>query len=369
MFTSSSAGLPEKKAGRRTPIRLGTALIAAVGLLLGPLALAASATTTPHATTPVQGSYVPVTPFRITDTRTSSGAPNAGMTLAAAGTLNVQVTGLGTVPAGASAAVLNVTAVDPTASGFLTVFPEGTTMPLVSSLNFTPGVNVANLVTVPLSSAGGVSIYNSAGSTNVVVDAEGYYTSTPSINGSGLYNAISPVRALGTLQHGATVAANTSVPVTVTGTLIGVPATATAVVANVTAAFGTASSFLTVYPAGVTMPTASNLNFVADQVVASFIEAHVALGIAANKILRTDGGRKLLDLVLLAGILMPKNDLSVHGLILLSQEQLRFAPQQIRRGEALRGTSQLLVCRNANSFGDTHHIPRIHVVSTKKTEG
>ena len=62
------------------------------------------------------------------------------MTLTAAGTLNVQVTGVyGTVPAGASAAVLNVTAVDPTASGFLTVFPEGTTMPTVSNLNFTPG--------------------------------------------------------------------------------------------------------------------------------------------------------------------------------------------------------------------------------------
>ena len=73
---------------------------------------------------------------------------------------NVQVTGLGTVPAGASAAVLNVTAVDPTAAGFLTVFPAGITMPTVSNLNFTPGVIVANLVTVPLSSAGMVSIFN-----------------------------------------------------------------------------------------------------------------------------------------------------------------------------------------------------------------
>ena len=74
------------------------------------------------------------------------------------------------------------------------------------------------------------------------------------------------------------VAANTSVPVTVTGTLTGVPATATAVVANVTAAFGTASSFLTVYPAGVTMPTASNLNFVADQVVANRVTVGVGTG-------------------------------------------------------------------------------------------
>ena len=276
MFRSTREGAIEEKAGRRMPIRLGTALIAALGMLLGPLALAASATTAPHATTPAMGTYVPVTPFRITDTRPSSGQPNAGKTLTATATLNVQVTGLGTVPAGASAAVLNVTAVSPTASGFLTVFPRGITMPTVSNLNFTPGATVANLVTVPLSATGMVAIYNHAGSTNVVVDVDGYYTSTPSGNGSGLYDSMSPVRALGNLQLGAPVAANTSVPVQVTGTLTGVPATATAVVANVTAAHGTAPSYLTVYPAGVTtVPTASNVNFVARQAVANRVTVGV----------------------------------------------------------------------------------------------
>ena len=34
-------------------------------------------------------------------------------------------------------------------------------MPTVSNLNFAPGVIVANLVTVPLSATGGVSIFNS----------------------------------------------------------------------------------------------------------------------------------------------------------------------------------------------------------------
>jgi hypothetical protein len=224
------------------------------------------------------GSYVPVTPFRITDTRANSGQPNAGKTLAAAATLNVQVTGLGTVPAGASAAVLNVTAVNPTAAGFLTVFPAGIAMPTVSNLNFTPGVIVANLVTVPLSAAGMVSIFNHAGNTNVVVDVDGYYTSTPSTNGTGLYNSMSPVRALGNLQLGAPVAANTSVPVTVTGTLTGVPATATAVVVNVTAAHGTAPSYLTVYPAGAaSVPTASSVNFIAGQAIANRVTVGVGL--------------------------------------------------------------------------------------------
>src|ERR1039458_5468853 len=216
MFRSSSS--PRQGANMRT-IRLGGALIAVLGMLLGPLAIAASASVAPHAATPVMGSYVSVTPFRITDTRPNSGQPNAGKALTAADTLPVQVTGVGTapVPAGASAAVLNVTAVNPTASGFLTVFPAGTTMPTVSNLNFRPGVTVANLVTVPLSSSGVVSIFNHAGSTNVVVDVDGYYTSTPLTNGSGLYNPLSPTRVLGSLQLGSAIGPNTSLPVTVAG--------------------------------------------------------------------------------------------------------------------------------------------------------
>jgi hypothetical protein len=175
-----------------------------------------------------------------------------------------------------------VTVTNPTDAGFLTVFPEGETpMPTVSNLNFSSGETVANLVTVPLSATGGVTIYNSAGSTDVVADVEGYYTSTPSTNGSGLYNAISPVRVLGALSFGAPVAANTSVPVTVTGTLTGVPATATAVVANVTAEGATLPSFLTVYPAGATMPVASNLNFPA-QAKNVAIANRVKIGIGTN---------------------------------------------------------------------------------------
>jgi hypothetical protein len=192
-----------------------------------------------------------------------AGTVSTSVPIAAAATLNVQVTGTTLpVPAGASAAVVNVTAVNPTANGFLTVFTEGlATTPLVSNVNFTIGMNVANLVTVPLSATGGISIFNSAGTTGVDVDVEGYYTSTPSTTGSGLYNSISPVRALGTLAVGTAIAGGTSVPVTVAG-ITGVPANATAVVVNVTAEHSTLPSFLTVYPAGAaSVPTASNLNF------------------------------------------------------------------------------------------------------------
>lgn len=274
------------RGGVRLP-RLGIGLLAAAGLLglgLSSMGAVSAHTQTLKATTSAAGgSYVAVTPFRVADTRPNSGQPYAGMTLGAQQTLNVQVTGMGNVPAGAAAAVLNVTAVDPTAAGFLTVFPEGTTMPTVSNLNFAAGDTVPNLVTVGLSSSGMVSIYNSAGSTNVVVDVDGYYTSAAASNGSGLYNPLSPTRVMGTLQSGQAVGPNSVAAVTVAGSSAtdGVPANATAVVVNVTAAHATAPSFLTVYPAGNTTPLASNLNFGAqmpNQAIANRVTVGVGSG-------------------------------------------------------------------------------------------
>src|SRR6266849_1766706 len=124
------------------------------------------------------GQFVPLVPARITDTRAASGQTNAGKTLAAGTTLNVQVAGLGGVPiTGFSAVVLNVTAVDQTANGFFTVFPKGTPLPTASNLNWTPGQTVPNRVIVPLvPGVGQVSIYNGLGSADAIVDVNGYFT-------------------------------------------------------------------------------------------------------------------------------------------------------------------------------------------------
>jgi hypothetical protein len=258
--------------------RLGFSLVAGVGLLAGGLASfgSVSAHTTPsNSALTSAGSYVSVTPYRVADTRTSSA-------LAGGATLNVQVAGAASgVPVGAAAAVLNVTAVNPTAAGFLTVFPAGTTMPTVSNLNFAAGTIVPNLVTVGLSASGAVSVYLNTGSTNVVVDVEGYYTST--VAASGLYNPINPSRVFGSLTIGGSIGAAATQAVTVAGTSVtdGVPASASAVVLNVTAAHATAPSFLTVFPAGVTMPTASNLNFGA-QAPLQAIANRVTVGVGTS---------------------------------------------------------------------------------------
>jgi hypothetical protein len=223
--------------------------------------------------------YNPLTPARITDTRPNSGFPNAGNTPGPGGTINVQVTGAGGVPVGATAAVLNVTATNPTRQSFLTAWPTGATRPTASNLNFSPGQTVPNLAEVGLGSNGQVSVFNAAGSADVVVDVEGYVAPAPA--GTGLYNPLEPARIADTRpgsglpNEGQTLQPGGTINVQVTGAG-NVPATGVAaVVLNVTATNPTRSSFFTVWPRGNTRPTASNVNFVAGQTVPNRVQVPV----------------------------------------------------------------------------------------------
>jgi hypothetical protein len=58
----------------------------------------------------------------------------------------------------------------------------------------------------------------------------------------------------------------------------GVPATASAVIMNVTVTESTEASFVTLYPAGATRPNASNLNFGAGQTIPNLVTVKVGLG-------------------------------------------------------------------------------------------
>ncbi|MDQ6838685.1 MAG: hypothetical protein M3137_10220, partial [Actinomycetota bacterium] len=81
------------------------------------------------------GSYVPLSPSRIVDSRIGQGA----VTTLGAGQA-VTVTMPASVPQGASAVALNVTEVDATAPGYLSVYPAaGGPPPLEASLNFVAG--------------------------------------------------------------------------------------------------------------------------------------------------------------------------------------------------------------------------------------
>lgn len=133
-------------------------------------------------------SFAPVTPTRILDTR-----PGVDLGLAGAfvspSPRDLQVTGnvpTGTtpqivVPDGATAVVLNVTVVAPSADGFLSVRPTGTPgPPTTSNLNFEAGDITPNAVTVALPASGSIEIsydaFGTAGATtDVLVDVTGYY--------------------------------------------------------------------------------------------------------------------------------------------------------------------------------------------------
>ncbi len=236
----------------------------------------------PEATTGT-GLYNALTPARICDTRASQPTnPCTKKTPAAGSTINVTVAGNGGVPStGVAAVVLNVTAIDSAQAGYLTVYPTGTPQPTASNVNYAPGQVVPNRVMVPLGSGGAVTIFTGNGSPDIAVDVSGYFTdaSNPSATGAQFTAAatwarICDTRASQPLNQCSreTLAAGATLGVTATGAY-GVPATATAVVVNVTAADETSNGYLTVFPAGASMPVASDVNFLPGTPVANMTVA------------------------------------------------------------------------------------------------
>ncbi len=226
--------------------------------------------------------FHPLTPARILDTRIGLGAPPAAV--GTASTLAVQVTGQGGVPStGVSAVVLNVTVTEPTADSFLAVWPAGQARPLASNLNYVPGQTVPNLVMVKVGDLGRVNLYNNSGATHVVADVAGWYVAAGSVAGSmsgSRYTTVVPARVLDTRSGNgaptAMVGAASSLDLQVTGRG-GVPASGVSAVAiNVTITEPTGGSFLTAWPAGMTRPLASNLNYVAGQTVANLVVVKVS---------------------------------------------------------------------------------------------
>jgi hypothetical protein len=125
--------------------------------------------------------FVPIVPCRLADTR--PGADNVGTRATPIGgpeSVTFAVWGGNgncTIPTTATGIASNVTAVGPTASSYLTVYPaDANPRPAASNLNVTAAAPpTPNQVTVALSAAGSIAIYNSSGSVNVIVDIVGYY--------------------------------------------------------------------------------------------------------------------------------------------------------------------------------------------------
>ena len=230
--------------------------------------------------------FNPTAPSRLFDTRSGLGgvpAQKVGQLDGGGAPLEVLVLGQNGVPSsGVTAVSMNVTITNTVASdagGYVSVYPCGT-RPNVSSLNFVSGKTIPNAVLTPLSATGTVCFYV-YGQADIIVDINGNFES-----GLG-YSPITPNRITDTRSGTGGIAAQsigdiagtgTPLEVTIAGTS-GIPASGvTAVSLNVTA-LGISTSpyggYVTVYPCD-SRPNASNLNFVAGQVVPNAVIAPVS---------------------------------------------------------------------------------------------
>jgi hypothetical protein len=246
------------------------------------------------------GEFHPIAPVRICDTRRNVVATpcQAHGALIGGQPLIINVTGArgDAIPgANAAVAVLNIAGVVGSAPTYLSVFPTtpsgtcaytGTHAPPFSTLNLAAGTVVANRVMVALGPAtsGGadtssVCVYNAAGSINIVVDANGWYGSASAATGFQ-YQAIGPTRICDTRPTsglrcggGPELGPGASELVKVAG-VYGIPAGSPviqAVIGNLTAVAPDQGTYLTLYPANLTLPLASDINVAAFAVRANLV--------------------------------------------------------------------------------------------------
>jgi hypothetical protein len=122
--------------------------------------------------------FATVTPSRVFDTRAGEAQGTVAITKQRIGgdtILKVKFTGASGIPAsGVGAVSLNVTAVEPSGAGFVTVYPCGP-QPGVSSLNFVAGQVVPNAVIAPVSASGEVCFFSNV-STDLIADVNGWFS-------------------------------------------------------------------------------------------------------------------------------------------------------------------------------------------------
>ena len=142
--------------------------------------------------------FYPLPPCRVYDSRNANGLLGGPVLVPtdASRTIPVLSSNCG-VPANAGAYSLNATAVPPpTGLGFLTLWPTGTPMPFVSTLNAPTGAITANAAIVPAGTAGSINAFVS-GISHLVIDINGYFAPTGGV-GAQRFFTVQPCRAVDT---------------------------------------------------------------------------------------------------------------------------------------------------------------------------
>ncbi|MET0662886.1 MAG: SGNH/GDSL hydrolase family protein [Ilumatobacteraceae bacterium] len=196
--------------------------------------------------------FTPRAPERLVDTRATG---RAAMLVMAA-------------PAGSSGVAVNLTATGASAQGYLTAFPCGGTVPVVSNVNFLAGETIAGSAFVPVGVDGRVCVFSSV-PVDVIVDLTGTFAP----DGALAYTPAAPTRVFDTRN-----AIGGWSPVQGIDQTIDVraaPETAVAVTGTVTMVGPPGAGFATVFGCGAVPPT-SNVNVGPGAVLANSVTAGLA---------------------------------------------------------------------------------------------
>ncbi len=198
--------------------------------------------------------FATVAPGRLFDTRTLGTRVPAG--------IPYEFNLTGRVPAGTTAAVVNVTITQPAGPGFATVYPCGQAPPEASNVNYLAGETRPNVATVKVPADGRICFFTSAAA-HILADLAGAFTPSSDV---GLSSS-TPFRTFDTrVDFGAVpLDSNEVLPLSFDDPYL------RALAWNLTVTGTAGPGFVVGYPCAVDLPTASNVNYSAPgQTVANF---------------------------------------------------------------------------------------------------
>lgn len=158
--------------------------------------------------------FFTITPCRLADTRAGAGfsGPFGPPSMPGSVIRSFPIAGQCGIPANARAVSFNFTVTSTLGPGFLVVYPQGGTVPNVSTLNYLANQTIANAAVVPLGAGGGISAIPGVLGFELIIDVNGYYAP------SGI------VSSLNTLTGDVTLAAGPNITVTPSGNTLTVAA-------------------------------------------------------------------------------------------------------------------------------------------------
>jgi len=214
--------------------------------------------------------FFPLTPCRVVDTRTSQNKTGAfgPPSMAANTTRTFPLTSDDCgIPASAQAYALNITAVPQGPLPYLSIWPDSVNYPNVSTLNSPNGNTIANAAIVPAGNDGGVTVL-AGGTTDVIIDINGYFGVSSMANPGLHFYAVTPCRVADTRSdQGRTGAfgppslvANATRDFPIQASSCNIPGTAQAYSLNFTVVPPGPLQYLSAWPSGQPFPVVSTLN-------------------------------------------------------------------------------------------------------------